>query len=138
MKQMSGVISTSAWQDDDIGNVQSHAAQRSDQLRHKLPSRASTQRGDSVTDFGEETGVAQKPFGRLLREDVLQIFNLRRADCEQWQTDALCEKFAITEDDMANLLSFTRTYLGRVDADELMRAYYNPDPENEISRFERD
>lgn len=137
LKQMSGVISTSAWQDDE-DMTQGHAARRSSKLKDKLPSRLSREATIQIAGSVDNDGIQKKPFGRLLQHDVLQLFELRRGNCREGQVGELSKHYSISEQDMRNLLLFTRTYMGRLDADDMMHGFYNPDPLNTISRFERD
>lgn len=145
LKKISGAISSAAWEgelqphSDNAGDKERHPAQRSSTSVSKLPRR--TDRIDS----GSETmiqpdgeGMIHRPMGRLSQNDILQVFHLRRTDPERWSAAAIASKFKIDEDDTRDLLRFTRTYMGREDTDGRLRAYYNPDLENTISRFEKD
>lgn len=143
LKNISGAISSSSWE----GEVQSpsnpdqenerHSAQRSEKATVKLPIRS---------DLGEGLGKRQlapdrdmpKLEGRLTQNQVLALFNLRRKDSKAWTKEKIAERFEIEEQDVENLLRFSRTYVGRIDEDGQMRGYYKADEGDTIVGFERD
>lgn len=144
LNKMSNVIHSSPWHGDgqsdhaNLPRLERHAAQRSSKTTRKLPQRAPPlHAADRALDL-DAPNAAAKNAGRLTQVKVLELFNLRRDDPERWTAAALSAKYAVDESDLAHLLKYTRTYTSRVDSDGKVRGYYNPDPENTISRFEKD
>lgn len=134
LNKISGVISSSAWEGTFApGSVcagDTHAAQRSAVASGKLP----RPRG-AVGDVRD--GVEEKK-GGLSQNQVLALFALRRTDPGAWGAEEAASRFGVEREDVRDLLRFTRTYTGRLDADGRVRAYYKADPEDTIVRFERD
>lgn len=143
LKNISGAISSSSWEGEvqppsnpDQENER-HSAQRSEKATVKLPIRS---------DLGEGLGKRQlapdrdmpKLEGRLTQNQVLALFNLRRKDSKAWTKEKIAERFEIEEQDVENLLRFSRTYVGRIDEDGQMRGYYKADEGDTIVGFERD
>ncbi|PXF43980.1 hypothetical protein BWQ96_06290 [Gracilariopsis chorda] len=144
LKNMSNVIQSSAWQGEvqpvhpNSPRLERHAAQRSSTTTRKLPQRSAPLH-PGIRPVGLEVEhVRRSNAGRLTQVNVLELFNLRRDDPARWTAAALSAKYAVDESDVVNLLKYTRTYTGRIDSDGKVRAYYNPDPKNTISRFEND
>lgn len=139
LKKISGAISSSSWEGQmktyvrNQAEKERHSAQRSDETNTRLPGR---QRFNEKAR--DEHGVLIRPEGRLSQNQIIQMFNLRRADPQTWDAANIAKRFRLEEEDVSNLLSFSRTYAARVDKDGQVRGYYNVDPESTISRFEKD
>lgn len=137
LKQISGVISSSAWEGASApGSVNpeatgsSHAARRGEKASGKLPRNVAK---------SEEGGEREKEReNRLTQNQILALFSLRRRDPADWGANQVAKRFGVEEADARDLLKFTRTYTGRLDEDGSVRGYYKADPENTIVRFERD
>lgn len=151
LNRMSAIISSSKWTEtpatatvgdkelptnekpfESFDNV--HVSQRSAALKNKLPGQRDASKETLSQDLSRET----VPGGKLTQESFLLLFRLHREDATQWNAQALSERFQLSPTDVHNLLTYSRTYLGRQDPDGIFRGYYNPDRQNTIVRFERD
>lgn len=137
LNNLSTSIKTSSWEEEEQRSQYEeggHPAQRSKEYAEKLPSKP---RRDAVGRGSSKEGE-QRAIGRLTQNQVLALFSLRRRDSESWTTGKIAERFGIDGEDARNILSFTRTYTGRRDEDDLLRGYYKCDEDDTIQRFERD
>lgn len=151
LNRMSAVINSAAWTEtptmagngDEVRSKNleirgspknSHAARRSAAMRNKLPSkwRGNEEAEDHVSSQEPITG------GKLSQENFLLLFRLHRQDSGRWNAQELSERFHVSPIDIQNLLAYSRTYLGRLDRDGIVRGYYDPDRRNTIRRFERE
>lgn len=146
LKRVSGVISSTTWDDAveggevpmDVkaGGSYRHAAQRSQRVNEKLPSHppheSNREKQSTISDN------LTKRAGRLGHEDIIELFHLRRNEPKVWDAPQLAQRFNVAENDIRQLLVFSRTYLPRSDPDGVVRGYYNPQPDNTIVRFEAD
>lgn len=145
LTKVSGVISTTSWDDADEllqskqnqqqqqqQQQQEHAAKRSKAQVSKLPMNRKAE-----THLGlDASGMIIRKKGSLTAEDVLEFYQLNREDKEKWNVQSLSTRFNLDEKDVSNLLKFSRTYKAKKDIDGTTRGYYDPNPSNPIKRFE--
>lgn len=139
LKQMSNTISSAEWDGETpVHSTQRHSAERSDRTREKLPARYDAKTKAENSLVMDQHGNVSVPKGRMLHNDMLELFKLRREDAKKWDAAAIAGKYKLEMKDVEDLLKYTRTYLGRLDDDGTMRGYYKPDQDDTIIRFERD
>lgn len=146
LKRVSGVISSTAWDDADREPVISrdvkmegsyqHAARRSLRVSQKLPSSPLSQSHPRNQPDVNDNSLQKA--GGLAHKDIIELFHLRRSDAKVWDAPQLAQRFNISENDIRHLLAFSRTYLPRIDPDGVTRGYYDPKPHRTIVRFEAD
>lgn len=153
LRRVSGVISSATWQEEEDQSLiaqarqrsasdridNEHAARRSAELVGKLPRSAAAAAAGVASSAATAVGFEEKrPPGRLTREEMIELFRLRRQQSNEWDAARLAKRFDLDVRDVQHLLAFSRTYMGRADLDGVLRAYYNPEQRNPIMRFERD
>lgn len=133
-----------------------HAAQQSRSMRAKLPKRQPvsppTERADALESpvgpeipemsaFDEISAVLdddtrleeEAKQGRLNQNQLLDIFHLRREDPDFWNAEQLCERYNVPEEDVRDLLRYSRTVLAK-EVYGMSRGV--ADPKRGILRFE--
>lgn len=136
---MSVTTTTSLSPSESTTSAQPHAAQRSMQASAKLPAFRSWQVDPSKRQAMlsiDRDGRTLRLQGKLTNENVLDLFRRRRDQPHHWDAARLAQHFHLEEEDVVHLLAFTRTYMGRMDEDGVLRGYYNPSKDQTISRFE--
>lgn len=82
---------------------------------------------------GDVRAEAEARRGRLNQNQLLDVFYLRREDPEAWGARELCNRYGVAEEDLQNLLQYSRTVLAK-DVFGLSRGV--ADPKRGILRFE--
>jgi hypothetical protein len=162
LSDISGSISSSTWE-GTVGvrgaalaerDSSWHAAQQSRSMRAKLPKRqrgpspisegeaagcsSAAGRGDALAEisaaFDEDVQVeAEARRGRMNQNQLLDLFHLRREEPDKWQAAELGSRYDVPEEDIRNLLRYSRTVLAK-EVSGMTRGV--ADPGRGILRFE--
>lgn len=143
LNQMSGAITSSKWEGEVMPahrkSIDEHPSSRSEKTLDKLPSqRTGAASGESVESEGEGGAGETQMSGRLSQNQILELYNLRRRNPNEWSAEKIAASFKVSEEDVRHLLMFTRTYKGTEEQDGHTVAYYKKDNGDVIVRFERD
>lgn len=145
LKRVSDIIQSTKWTGTPTApeaNMRppARAQQENPRVAH-IEKSSSAKSSKNPSSHGLDADIGTEISGRhgqLTKENTLLLFHLRRQDSAKWDIQTLSKRFNVSSSDISNLLSFSRTYLGRVDHDGIVRGYYNPNKQNTIVRFERD